>query len=105
MTKRNVVTVIILSLVTCGIYAIYWTYVTTQELNNREGNNPLTNYIVAILLSLVTCGIYGIYWWFMFFKKVDSVTGESNFLVNFILMFFGLSIVSMAIAQSSFNNN
>ena len=105
MTNRSIVTVIILSLVTCGIYTIYWTYVSAQELNNKESENPLTNYIIAILLSVITCGIYGIYWWFKFYKKVDSVTGEDNFLVNFILMFFGLSIVSMAIAQNSFNNS
>ena len=105
MTKRSIVTVIILSLVTCGIYTIYWTYVSAQELNNKESENPLTNYIIAILLSVITCGIYGIYWWFKFYKKVDSVTGEENFLVNFILMFLGLSLVSMAISQNAFNNN
>ena len=105
MTNRSVVKVIIFSLITCGIYAIYWTYVSTEELNRQERENPLTNYIISILLSFVTCGIYGIYWWFKFFKKVDTVTGEENFLVNFILMIFGLSIVSMAIAQNSFNNS
>ena len=32
MTKREVIAVILLSIFTCGIYAIYWHYVTAEEL-------------------------------------------------------------------------
>ena len=103
MTKRGVVYVILLSIITCGIYAIYWTYVTALELNSRDRNEPLTNYFVAILLSIITCGIYGIYWMYKFYKKADIVTGENNIVINFILYFFTGGIVSMAIMQSSFN--
>ena len=58
MTNRSILTVILLSIFTCGIYLIYWMYVTTEELNANDPTEPLTNYIVAIILSIVTCFIY-----------------------------------------------
>lgn len=104
MTKREVFAVILLSLFTCGIYAIYWHYVTTEELNRVEPNYPLNNYILAIVFGIFTCGIYLIYWQYKFYKKVDIVTGESNMTINFVLSLLGLSIVSQAIVQNSINN-
>lgn len=35
MKQRSVATVIILSIVTCGIYALYWLYVTAEDLENE----------------------------------------------------------------------
>jgi drug/metabolite transporter (DMT)-like permease len=104
MTERSVIKVLLLSIFTCGIYFIYWEYVTAQELNNKEPEEPLMNYILAILLGIVTCGIYGIYWSFKFYKKVDNVTGENNLIVNFILSLLGLNLVSTCIVQNSINN-
>lgn len=104
MTKRSVAAVVLLSIFTCGIYMIYWYYVTANELNNEKpGEDELTNYIVAILLSFVTCGIYMIYWLYKFYAKVDSVTGKQNAIVNFIISFFLTTIVPMALVQSSVN--
>lgn len=103
MTKRSVVSVILLTIFTCGIYQIYWLYVTANELNAEQPEDSLTNYIIAILLSVVTCGIYGVYWFYKFYKKVDSVTGENNILLNFILHIFTGAVVSTAIVQDSIN--
>ncbi|MDE7263030.1 MAG: DUF4234 domain-containing protein [Anaeroplasmataceae bacterium] len=104
MTKRSVAAVVLLSIFTCGIYTIYWFYVTANELNNEKPEEELTNYIIAILLSLVTCGIYMIYWLYKFYSKVDSVTGKQNAIVNLIINFFLTPIVPMAIVQSSIND-
>ncbi|MDE7095290.1 MAG: DUF4234 domain-containing protein, partial [Anaeroplasmataceae bacterium] len=63
MQKREVVAVVLLGLFTCGIYALYWFYTTSQALNEEvDDNEPLMNYILAILLGMVTCGIYLLYW-------------------------------------------
>ncbi|MCR5113222.1 MAG: DUF4234 domain-containing protein [Acholeplasmatales bacterium] len=104
MTKRSIVTIIILSLITCGIYAIYWTYVTANELNAKDNTEaPLTNYIVAFLLGIITCGIYMIYWNYKFYVKADKALGTDSWIVNFILSILGLEIVSMALVQDSIN--
>lgn len=104
MTKREVMSVIFLSVFTCGIYAIYWYYVTAEELNRVEPNEPITNYILAIVFGIFSCGLYLIYWHYKFYKKIDVVTGETNMIINFVLSLLGLSIVSQAIVQSSINN-
>lgn len=105
MKNRSVVSVILLSIFTCGIYSIYWTYVTAEDLNSEDSNEPLMNYILAILLSVITCGIYGIYWNYKFYQKADRVTGANNLILNFILSLFGFSIVSTAVVQDQINKS
>lgn len=105
MIKRSVINVILFSILTCGIYSIYWFYVTAEELNSAERTQePLMNYIVALLLGIITCGIFEIYWTYKFFKKVDAYTGKDNWLVNFLLSIFLTPVVGMALAQDNINN-
>ena len=92
MTKRSVLSVILLTIFTCGIYSIFWYYQTASELNQQESDEPLTNYFLAILLSILTCGIYGIYWLYKFYKKVDSVTNTDNLLISLLLSLFIICI-------------
>ena len=104
MTKRDLITVILLSIFTCGIYSIYWMYQTTRELNSCEPDEPLTNYFIAILLSVITLGIYGIYWTYKFYKKVDSVTKSNNCLVSFLLSIFVNLFVGIILTQHAINS-
>lgn len=63
---------ILLSIVTCGIYAIYMLYTMTETNNElaRRNNVPtISGFIVAILLGCVTCGIYTIYWIYKFMEQ------------------------------------
>lgn len=53
---------IILSLITCGIYGIYWEYCIVQDSNTASNEPYATSGGMVILLSIVTCGIYGLYW-------------------------------------------
>ena len=104
MKNRSVVAVVLLSIITCGIYSLYWYYVMAEDMNNADKTKPdLTNFIVAILLTIITCGIYGIYWQFRFYEKSDAVTKKSNLIIYFILSLFGFSIISNALLQSDIN--
>lgn len=91
-TTRNPVTVIILSIVTCGIYGLFWLYTTSTDLNNvleEERINP----VLMIVLSFVTCGIAMLYWMYQIDKAVadvcakNSVQYSSNFIIWLILYF------------------
>lgn len=104
MKNRSVVAVILLSLFTCGIYSIYWLYVTAEDFNHESDKEPLMNYIVAILLGLVTCGIYLLYWEYKFYKRADEVTDSNNLILNFILALFITPMVSNAIVQNQIND-
>jgi len=65
--QRSLATYIILSIITCGIYSIYFWYQYAEDVNKTcyGDGEETTNYIIAILLSIVTCGIY---MWFWFYK-------------------------------------
>ncbi len=104
MKNRSVLAVVLLSLITCGIYEIYWLYVMTEDMNKADSTKPaVTNAIVALLLGIITCGIYTIYWTFRFYEKSDAVTKKNNLVIYFILSLFGLGIVSNALLQSDIN--
>jgi len=63
-TDRSVVTIILLSLVTCGIYGFYYYYTLANDMNiigNGDGEET-PGIAQLILLSIVTCGIYSLYW-------------------------------------------
>lgn len=51
--KRSVLSVILLSIVTCGIYMVWWTYVTCCALQ-REGGKTSIPPVVTMLLMLFT---------------------------------------------------
>ena len=106
LKKRELVTAIILSLVTCGIYGIYWFVCLTNEMNALTGNNNDTDGVKAFLFTIITCGIYGYYWAYKMGLKRDKL--ESNFqlsasILYLILMLFGLGIVVYALMQDAIN--
>ncbi|MDY2727692.1 MAG: DUF4234 domain-containing protein [Candidatus Onthovivens sp.] len=105
MKERSVVSVLLLSIFTCGIYSIYWWYTTADDLNfSEKSEDSLMNYLLAILLTFITCGIFMIYWQYKFFKKIDALTGKDNFVVNFVLTIFLSPLVGSALAQDNINN-
>ena len=59
---RNPVTCIILSLVTFGIYGIYWFVQIVNDINIVSGEKDAPSGVKVLLLTLVTCGIYGWLW-------------------------------------------
>ncbi|MBQ3050028.1 MAG: DUF4234 domain-containing protein [Oscillospiraceae bacterium] len=62
--KRNWLTVMLLSIVTCGIYGIIFFCKYADDVNKVcEGDGKTTKgYIVALLLGIITCGIYQFVW-------------------------------------------
>jgi len=65
---------ILLTIVTCGIYAIIFWYNYAEDMNRLcagDGENT-TNYIVAILLSIVTCGIYMWVWYYKIGNRLQK---------------------------------
>ena len=106
--KRDIVVAIILSLVTCGIYGIYWFICLTNDSNKASGDYK-TSGGMAFLLTLVTCGIYGWYWYYQMGKKMvqaganNGVAIEDNSVLYLILGIFGLGIVDYCLIQSDLN--
>ena len=67
---------VILSIVTLGIYAIYWGYKLTKDINElcKDKMKPLPNYFLAIFLSIITLGLYGAYWSYQVAKRLYEIS-------------------------------
>lgn len=108
ITQRSVGMAVVLSLITCGIYGIYWFIVLTNEVGKLSGDHTFTGG-KHFLLSLVTCGIWSYVWSYQIGKQVGVAQHQRGLMVSdnsvlyLILTFFGLGIVAYALAQSDVN--
>ncbi len=105
--RRNIVACVLLSIITLGIYGIYWFVVMTDDSNALAPKNATTSGGKAFLLSFITCGIYAIYWNYKLGLKVDEMnnTQGSTGIIYLLLSLFGLSIVASCMAQSEINKH
>ena len=103
--QRSIVKAIIFSIITLGIYSIYWFVCLTNEINKASGRTGDTSGGVAFLLSLVTCGIYEFYWAYKIGEKRDVIAKEksSSNIIYLVLTLFGFGIVVWALAQDALN--
>ncbi len=99
--------VVVFSIITCGIYYLYWVYKSAEELKFYLQDNQLSPG-VDLLLSII-CFPYAIYWMYKYGKvlteaqKKAGLPAEDNSILYVILSFFGLAIVSAAIMQAEMN--
>ena len=96
MKRRSPILVLVLSIITFGIYALVWYVITKGEMNRRGARIPTALLIIVPLVN--------IYWLWKFCEGVGHVTKERmSGPVAFILLFL-LSVIGMAIIQNSLNN-
>ena len=100
---------IILSIITCGIYGLYWIYKLTEDVNTLKGDPNATSGGIVILLGIITCGIYMWYWLYKQGDNLDQIkasrglpAGNSGILY-LILAIVGLGIISYALMQNELN--
>jgi len=106
---KSPVAIILLSIITCGIYFYYWLYSTTVELQaikkDVDGLSPGLELLLCIL-----CSPYIIYWFYKYGKityeiqlNYQIVPADDNSVLYLILTIFGFGVVAAAIMQSSMN--
>ncbi len=63
-TKRSILKYIIFSILTCGLYDLYFTYAMARDVNRMcEGDGQHTTGLVKFLIfSFFTCSIYTFFW-------------------------------------------
>ena len=79
-TDRSLVTYILLSIITCGIYSYYFIYKMAYDVNIAcEGDGQETAGLVKfILLSIITCGIYAWFWYYNLGNRLADNAGRYN---------------------------
>jgi len=87
-TDRSLGKVILLSIVTFGIYSLVLQYNLIKELNLTAAADGKTTkgLLAVILLSFITFGIYGIIWQVTFIQRVEDVNERRRIGVKFGIM-------------------
>ena len=107
--RRNIAVCIVLTLVTCGIYGIYWIVSLTNDVNTVSGDVNGTSGGMVVRLTSGACGIYGIYWAYKQGEKLDftknnrGIPSSNSGVLYLILQIFGFGIIAYALMQNELN--
>lgn len=111
LKQRELAMLVVLSIVTCGIYSIYWLVTTTDDIEatiqNKDGS--VSKGLTCFLLGIITCGIYTIYWYYKQGERLHQIgkergveiTNNSTLLV--ILAIFTAGVVAEVFLQMDIN--
>lgn len=108
MKKRDIVTSVILSVITCGFYGWYWFVVLTDDCADASGDHSMKG-TTSFLLWLITCGFYSWYWSYQMGKKMcmafekRNLPANDNAVLYLILSIFRLDIVNWILIQNDLN--
>lgn len=106
---RNPVAVLLLSIVTCGIYGLYTVYKISLEVSCYNGDHSVDP-ALEVVLCIVTCGIYNIYWTYKYAKLINGLQIKTGVpypsdisLPALLLSVFGFFVVSLMLLQTELN--
>jgi len=106
---RDIGVSILLTIVTCGLYGLYWQYQQFRTVNAWLGRNEL-GFGTYLVLSIVTCGVYALYHEYKVAQAICEVQRQRGMKVDdnlpllaLALAFFGLAIVTWSIEQAEVN--
>jgi hypothetical protein len=95
MKNRSIPMMILLTIVTLGLYFIYWFYTTTVELRQKGATVP---FFLWFFIPFVN-----IWWTWKYSEAVESVTSNKlSGVLAFILLFIG-GFIGIYIVQHFFN--
>ena len=76
--QRSFGMILLLSIITCGIYFYYYLYVITRDLNVMAQNDgEEQDPAFVILLYFLTCGIFIFYWYYKQGNRMQRL-GQHN---------------------------
>ena len=107
--KRSPVAILLLSMITCGIYGWYIVYQISKEVRDFRGDESIDPGL-ELLLCIITCGLYTIYWGYKYSKYIFEMetrvgtTGASDIsLLVVILDVLQIHVVSLMLLQTELN--
>lgn len=104
--RRSIIVAIVLSIVTCGIYGLYWIYRINEDLNHLAGRTNYTSGGLVVFLSIITFDIYAIYWAVQMGKICDFLDGNPGGNMGIIcgIFQFVCPVATFALLQNKINN-
>lgn len=83
--NRNPLLVIVFSLVTLGLYALYWYYSTKQEMDSLNGEQP-SGFMFLIMMLIPIVNFYAL--WLYCSSAEKATKGAQGKVLLFILSLF-----------------
>jgi len=93
----NIPLYLILTILTCGIFNLYWNY-RQMEICNELLNRTEFRFWIWLLLTILTCGIYHIFYQY----KMGAAIIEIQESLNMVL-FDKLPIISVLVTITGFS--
>lgn len=102
--NKSIVTCVILTIIPCGLYGIYWMYCINEAACQINPAEWYTSFGLVVLFTILTCGIYGLYWNYKIGKALAAAPGGAdNSVLYLVLSLFQFDIVNWCIMQSDIN--
>jgi len=100
---------IIFSVITCGLYNIYWNYRQMQAMNALLGRVEYEFWKWA-LLTVLSCGLYHVYYEYRMGSDLQTWLAQNGrtvspnlAIIGLILSIFGLTVIADAVYQNELN--
>ena len=101
MKQRSLVMMILLSIITFGIYPIYWYIVFQVELKRQTGDG--FGGLGHFLMLIFTFGIYAIYWQYIAGKRLAKQGAEDMSVIYLVLTLVSLGFLNPFLMQNQAN--
>ena len=95
MQHRDPIMVILLSIITLGIYGLFWYVVTKNEMNTKGAQIPTAWLIIIPFVN--------IWWYWKFSEGVELVTNKGMGAAVAFLLLWLLGTIGEAIIQNELN--
>ena len=93
-TDRSLVKFIIFSILTCGIYSIFFYTGIADDINRvasgRDGKKTTHYCLMTFVLAPITCGIYAFYWWHTISDRIGEEARARGIYTDFSATTFWL---------------
>ncbi|MGN0702907.1 MAG: DUF4234 domain-containing protein [Lentihominibacter sp.] len=116
ITERSIALSIVFTIITCGIYGLYWLYKLAEETDLVLGTRSEASPAMVVVFSIITCGIYNIYWCYKQgskFEEYGRYTGRNDaeswsvmmLVLALVNYFCGVTmLIAYALMQDKINN-
>lgn len=101
--QRNIVTAVILSIVTCGIYLIYWAVCLAKEAVSVKDSADSATLEIVLMIFLPFLGFYFAEQKLAAGCAEKGIAHKDNAVLYLIFGLIGLGIVNFCMMQSDLN--
>ncbi|BAT70857.1 conserved hypothetical protein [Thermosulfidibacter takaii ABI70S6] len=109
MDEDSVVKNVVLSLITCGLWNVYWQYKQMRTMNHLLGERYFS-FPKWLLFTLITCGLYHFYHEYVMGKKIADIQYEIGMnpshslpVLSVVLAVLSAGLITDAIQQHEIN--